>query len=100
MVSNLGSDRLEGMSELMGANDDDDPLQRRSTGGENLIQLDNISLPSAFRSAYSSLGKLEEVHPSSSRASYQNIVSGNTDLDDPAARHQAEFCNVWSRTAP
>jgi len=101
VVGNLGSDRLEGMSQLMGA-DDDDQLQR---GGENSTQLtgkrsvlDNISLPSAFRSAYSASGKVDEAHPSSSRASYRN-TSGNN-LDDPAAKQQAEFRNVWSATAP
>jgi hypothetical protein len=46
LVSNVGSDRLEGMSELMGQNDND-PTQRRNTGdsthtGRRLV-LDNIS---------------------------------------------------------
>ena len=75
IVSNLGSDRLEGMSELMGQ---DEAQMLRNTGGEmsthtgKRSMLDNISLPSAFRSAYSSSGKVDDPYQQSSRAAYRN----------------------------
>ena len=97
LVSNVGSDRLEGMSELMGQNDND-PTQRRNTGdsthtGRRSV-LDNISLPSAFRSAYSSAGRIDHTQ-SQSRAAYRSNLD-----DDPAMKQQTEFRNVWSATEP
>jgi hypothetical protein len=97
LVSNVGSDQLEGMSELMGQNDND-PTQRRNTGdsthtGRRSV-LDNISLPSAFRSAYSSAGRIDHTQ-SQSRAAYRSNLD-----DDPAMKQQTEFRNVWSATEP
>ena len=105
-VSNLGSDRLEGMSQLMGADNNNNHDTRGgdrgsvNTGKRSI--LDNISLPSAFRSAYSASGRIiddpENNNNGQSRASYRNAIG--TDMNDPAVRQQAEFRNVWSATAP
>ena len=96
----LPSDRLEGMSQLMGQ--DNKNKNNRNIGGESMNTgkrsvLDNISLPSAFRSAYSASGNVDDPNYQS-RASYRNVVGNN--MNDPAVRQQAEFRNVWSATSP
>ncbi|EED91493.1 predicted protein [Thalassiosira pseudonana CCMP1335] len=100
-TSHLGSDRLEGMSQLMGADEDDRVTAGSRKGGEtSSIQrsvLTNLSLPSAFRSAYSASGEVDGSQKQS-RATYRD--SNNSIGDDPAARQQAEFRNVWSATTP
>eukprot|EP00585_Thalassiosira_rotula_P008332 CAMPEP_0196150896 /NCGR_PEP_ID=MMETSP0910-20130528/32606_1 /TAXON_ID=49265 /ORGANISM="Thalassiosira rotula, Strain GSO102" /LENGTH=1125 /DNA_ID=CAMNT_0041414131 /DNA_START=36 /DNA_END=3413 /DNA_ORIENTATION=- len=100
VTSQLGSDRLEGMSQLMGQDD----TNAGGGAGENSTThtgkrsvLDNVSLPSAFRSAYDSAGNVDHQQ-SQSRAAYR--TTGSNLGDDPAARQQAEFRNVWSATAP
>jgi len=99
VVSNLGSDRLEGMSQLMGQDErrPGDGAGEGSTHTGKRSVLDNLSLPSAFRSAYSSTGNLDPNAQSQSRAAYRNSEKLG---DDPAAKQQAEFRNVWSATAP
>jgi len=100
---NMGNDRLEGMSQLMGQDNNNNNDRRGSVGesantGKRSV-LDNVSLPSAFRSAYSASGRVDDPNYQS-RAAYRNAVGA--DLDDPAVRQQAEFRNTWqtSATAP
>jgi spore maturation protein SpmB len=93
-VSYLGSDRLEGMSQLMGR-DEDDAVRNAGEVAEQSVQrsvLTGLSLPSAFKSAYSASSEVGSAR--GTRATYRNL------LEDPAARQQAEFKNVWSATAP
>lgn len=93
-VSALGEDRLEGMSQLMGR-DENDATANRAEVAEQSVQrsvLTGLSLPSAFKSAYSASSEVGSMR--GTRASYRNL------LEDPAARQQAEFKNVWSATAP
>jgi len=100
-ASNLGIDRLEGMSQLMGQ-EEEERLNAAGAGAGNNSSvhtgkrsvLTNISLPSAFRSAYSASGEVDGTQ-SQSRAEYRRDLG-----DDPAARQQAEFRNVWSATSP
>jgi hypothetical protein len=95
--------RVEGMSQLMGQ-DENERINKLAgnkdeasglTGKRSVLT--NLSLPSAFRSAYSASnevnGQLQQ-----SRASYRLQDSGL--LDDPAERQRAEFQNTWSATAP
>jgi hypothetical protein len=103
--SRLGSDRLEGMSQLMGAQEEDGrggggidgDDETNLTGRRSII--DNISLPSAFRSAYSASRKVEDGK--ASRASYRNpyVDGGGGDLNNLDIQKE-EFRNVWSATAP
>jgi hypothetical protein len=95
-VSHLGSDRLEGMSQLMGREEGDAIGNRNQEQHmEQSVQrsvLTGLSLPSAFKSAYSASSEVGSAR--GTRATYRNL------LEDPAARQQAEFKNVWSATAP
>eukprot|EP00804_Cyclotella_cryptica_P027256 CCRYP_014370-RA/>CCRYP_014370-RA protein AED:0.00 eAED:0.00 QI:0/0/0/1/0/0.5/2/0/1025 len=91
----LGSERLEGMSQLMGREEDEAIRNSNNQEQEQSIQrsvLTGLSLPSAFRSAYSASSEVGSAR--GTRATYRNL------LEDPAARQQAEFKNVWSATAP
>jgi len=103
----LGIEKFEGMSQLMGQGENDGEQRpgensTNRTGRRSII--DNISLPNAFRSAYSASGKvMEDGQHATSRANYRSAAennNGNILNDDPAARQQAEFRNVWSATAP
>ena len=102
----LGIDKFEGMSQLMGqdeANNNGDRENSTNRTGRRSI-LDNVSLPNAFRSAYSASGKvMEDGQQTTSRANYRSTLDNNNNSanvgDDPAARQQAEFRNVWSATA-
>ena len=74
------SDQLEGMSQLMGAQEEDGGHGGRGGGGNDGDDetnvtgrrsiIDNISLPYAFHSAYSASRKVEDGK--ASRASYRN----------------------------
>lgn len=94
-VSVMGSDRLEGMSQLMGREEEEAIRNTNIQEQEQSVQrsvLTGLSLPSAFRSAYSASSEVGSGR--GTRATYRNL------LEDPAARQQAEFKNVWSATAP
>ena len=93
-VSNLGSDKLDGMSALMGQQDGK-ILEGSAYTGKRSV-LDNVSLPSAFRSAYSASGNVD-IDNVQSRAVYR---STGTALEDPAERQAAEFRNTWSAAVP
>lgn len=93
-VSNLGSDKLDGMSALMGQQDSK-ILEGSAYTGKRSV-LDNVSLPSAFRSAYSASGNVD-IDNVQSRAVYR---STGTALEDPADRQAAEFRNTWSAAVP
>ena len=93
--------RVEGMSQLMGQDEDEriklagGKEEHSGLTGKRSV-LTNISLPSAFRSAYSASNEVDgAVHQS--RASYRLQDAG---LDDPAERQRSEFHNTWSATAP
>jgi hypothetical protein len=77
----------------MGIDGDD---ETNVTGRRSII--DNISLRSAFRSAYSASRKVEDGK--ASRASYRNpyVDGGGDDLNNLV--YKEEFRNVWSATAP
>ena len=99
---NFSERRVEGMSQLMGQ-DEDERINKMAGGKEEASGLTgkrsvltNLSLPSAFRSAYSASNEVDgAVHQS--RASYRVQDAG---LDDPAERQRTEFRNTWSATAP
>jgi len=99
---NLSERRVEGMSQLMGQ-DENERINNMAGGREEASGLTgkrsiltNVSLPSAFRSAYSASNEVDgAVHQS--RASYRLQDAG---LDDPAERQRSEFRNTWSATAP
>ena len=99
---NLSDRRVEGMSQLMGQ-DEAERINKMAGGKEEASGLTgkrsvltNLSLPSAFRSAYSASNEVNGgVHQS--RASYRLQDAG---LDDPAERQRTEFRNTWSATAP
>lgn len=90
-VSHLDSDRLEGMSQLMGREEEGRKNNEAEMQSIQRSVLTGLSLPSAFKSAYSASS---EVSGRGTRAAYRNL------LEDPAAKQQAEFKNVWSATAP
>ena len=103
-----GSDRVVGMSELMGPGGGDDAgASRRSRSVRTGVRsvLENVTLGSAFRSAYDA----SHMSEGASRAAYRGGEGDDGGAagrglgalgDDPAARQQAEFRNVWSATAP
>lgn len=94
--------RVEGMSQLMGQ-DEDERINKMAgvreeasglTGKRSVLT--NLSLPSAFRSAYSASNQVDGAMQQS-RASYRLQEAG---LDDPAERQRSKFRNTWSATAP
>ncbi|KAK1741874.1 hypothetical protein QTG54_007447 [Skeletonema marinoi] len=99
---NFSDRRVEGMSQLMG-HDEDERIKKMAGGKEEASGLTgkrsvltNLSLPSAFRSAYSASNEVDGV-AYQSRASYRLQDAG---LDDPAERQRSEFRNTWSATVP
>ena len=100
--NSLSDRRVEGMSQLMGK-DEVDRINKMTGGKEEASGLTgkrsvltNLSLPSAFRSAYSASNEVDGG-VQQSRASYRLQDAG---LDDPAERQRTEFRNTWSATAP
>lgn len=98
---NFSDRRVEGMSQLMGQDEDEriklagGKEERSGLTGKRSV-LTNISLPSAFRSAYSASSEVDgAVHQS--RASYR---LQDADLDGPEERQRSEFHNTWSATVP
>ena len=89
----MESDRLEGMSELMGRNDEDRKVEEANQSVQQRSVLTGLSLPSAFKSAYSAAS--ESASQRGTRAQYRRDL-----LEDPAERQRNEFKNVWSATAP
>ena len=99
---NFSDRRVEGMSQLMG-HDEEERIKKLASGKEEASGLTgkrsvltNLSLPSAFKSAYSASNEVDGA-VQQSRASYR---LQNSDLDDPAERQRSEFRNTWTATAP
>ncbi|KAL7548489.1 hypothetical protein ACHAWF_011771 [Thalassiosira exigua] len=96
--SHRGSERVEGMSELMGPS-----ANRIGQEGESSVRtgkrsvLENVSLPSAFRSAYSSARRADADNAGQSRAAYRQSTGELG--DDPAERQRNQFRNTWSAAA-
>jgi hypothetical protein len=97
---NLSERRVEGMSQLMGQ-DEEERINKMAGGREEASGLTgkrsvltNLSLPSAFRSAYSASNEVDGA-VQQSRASYRLQDAA---LD--AERQRSEFRNTWSATAP
>lgn len=78
----LGIDKFEGMSQLMGQDEANNNGEHRGENSTNRTGrrsiLDNISLPNAFRSAYSASGRvMEDGQQATSRANYRGTTENN-----------------------